>query len=217
MAELINVLIVDDHPIFRDGFSLFLKNFDFISKIFEAPDVSIFLDIIKNQKIDIAFVDINLPGIDGIQGTKEAKILQPGLKIIGISSYEDIAYIDNMLASGAVGYLSKDASKEEIFAAINKVLTGEYYFSSKILALLTKRTVNENDDKSFKKIISEITTREMEVLKLFCKGDSRIEIAQKLFISERTVDKHRENLQQKTNTGNLVKLVLFAVKHEIIR
>ncbi len=207
-----NVIIADDHPIFRDGFRSFLNNQENIGDIYEAANGKIFIDLLKTNKIDLAFMDINMPEKDGFETTKEAIHIQPDIKIIGVSAFQNIDYIDKMLNLGAMGYILKDSGKEEIIQSLNKVMVGDYYFSNRVLAKLSQRViVNQH-----KTTVPEITEREQDVLNLLCRGASRFEIAGKLYISERTVDKHRENLQQKTQTHNVVKLVLYAFKNGLV-
>jgi DNA-binding NarL/FixJ family response regulator len=212
MIPKVSVIIVDDHPIFRAGFISFLQTKSNINKIYESSNAMAFFEILKSAKIDLAFVDINMPIKNGLEVTEEALKLYPKLKIIGISSFENIDYIDKMLELGAMGYILKDAEPHEIEASIEKVLNGDFYFSNKVLVKLSQRIVVNKT----KRDLPEISEREFEVLKLLCKGASRMEIAGKLFISERTVDKHRENIQHKTNTLNVVQLVLYALKNQLI-
>lgn len=212
-----NIIIVDDHPIFRDGFRSFLSLQKSIDKILEAENGNKFLELLKSQPVDLAFVDINMPVLDGFEATREALKIKPDLKIIGISSFENIEYIDKMLECGASGYILKDAGREEITEAIDRVMCGGNYFSSRILTKLTQRVIIIQKEKRIQATLPSFTEREIEVLQLFCAGFSRNEIAEKLFISERTVDKHRENLMTKTGVKNTVGLVLYSIKHKLVK
>lgn len=211
------VIIVDDHPIFRDGFKSFLSIQEHVDEVLEAENGKIFLEIIQKEKVDLAFMDINMPEKDGFEATEEAMALCPELKIIGISSFESTDYIDKMLQCGASGYILKDANREEINEAIKRVMNGGNYFSAKVLSKLTNRVVINQKEKRAQIDIPTFTDREKEILQLFCNGLSRNEIAEQLFISERTVDKHRENLQAKAGVKNTVGLVLYSIKNKIVK
>lgn len=210
------IVIVDDHPIFRDGFRSFLSLQKSIEKIYEAENGNKFLDLLRTTEIDLAFMDINMPEKDGFQATKEALELKPDLKIIGISSFENIEYIDKMIDFGVSGYILKDASRDEIVTAIDQVMSGNNFFSSRVLTMLTERVMVKQKEKKIQAALPKFTDREMEVLQSLCNGLSRNEIAEKLFISERTVDKHRENLMIKTGVKNSVALVLYSIKHKLV-
>lgn len=211
------VIIVDDHPIFRDGFKSFLSIQESVKEVLEAENGKIFLDVLQTSKVDLAFVDINMPEKDGFDATREALEIQPDLKIIGISSFENIEYIDKMLDCGASGYLLKDAERKEISEAIERVMKGGNYFSSRVLTKLTQRVIVKQKEKRERISLPNFTDREKEILQQYCNGLSRSEIAEQLFISERTVDKHRENLQLKTGVKNTVGLVLYSIKYKIAK
>jgi DNA-binding NarL/FixJ family response regulator len=208
------VMIVDDHKIFRDGFKLVLNTLDNVQFVGEAATGKEFLELLRTTKADVVFMDINLPVMDGIAATQEALKLQPDLKIIAISSYDGIEYVNKMLYAGVEGYLLKDSEYDEIKDAIESVMTGRNYFSKKILVLLTKNTITRKQEEKEKTNLPRLTKRELEIVGLMCKGFNKKEIAERLYISERTVEKHKENLMMKTGTNNSVSLVVFALRNK---
>ncbi|MFW5886397.1 MAG: response regulator [Bacteroidota bacterium] len=212
----LKICIVDDHPIFREGFKTVIKSIRKEDQVDEASNGQEFLSKLEKENYNLVFMDINMPIMDGLEATQKAMEKKKSLKIMALTSYEGIEYIDKMLYAGVEGYLLKDASYEEIKKAIEKIIQGENYFSEKILLKLSKRAIVKRDEEKKKAELPGLSKREIEVLELICQGYSRMEIADKLFISERTVDKHKENLQVKTNTKNSVNLVLYSIKNKIV-
>jgi len=208
----ISVLLVDDHKLFREGLKLLLENVEFINQVDEAVNGNDFLFKIKDQKYDIIFMDIEMPEKDGITATREAIATQPEINIIGLSIYGDENYYKQMINAGVKGFMIKNSGFNDVLDAINAVLSGNNYFSPEIL----KRLIKSFDKSSGKTADNELTKREEEVLYLICKGFSNQEIADSLFLSKRTVDKHRENLLLKTRSKNTAGLVIYAVKNNIV-
>lgn len=208
----LKVILVDDHQLFREGLKLLLGNFKYIVSIKEASNGQDFLEMLKEDRPDIVFMDINMPGVDGIEATRLALQSEPSLNIIGLSMYADEDYYTRMIDAGAKGFVLKNSSIHEVETAVKHIMNGNNYFSPEILTGLVrsinrKKTTVHHD---------ELSERELEVLYQICKGLSNQEIADKLHISKRTVDKHRENLLAKTNSKNTVGLVMFAIKNKIV-
>jgi DNA-binding NarL/FixJ family response regulator len=209
----ISVIIVDDHQLFREGLKLLLNNLSVIGRIEEAANGAELLSVLENQFLpDIIFMDIEMPGINGIETTKQALKLVPGLNIIALSMYGDEDYYSNMIEAGAKGFILKNSGILEVELAIKHVLDGNNYFSQEILSGLLKN-INKK-----KRILPSpgLTEREEEVLFQICRGLSNQEIAGVLNISKRTVDKHRENLLLKTESKNTAGLVIYAIKNGIV-
>jgi len=207
-----SILLVDDHALFRGGLRLLLEQLEFISTVDEAGSGQEFLERLSSGIPDITFIDIEMPGMDGIQASREAIVLYPDLKIIALSMYGDEQYYTEMISAGARGFVLKNSSIQDIEAAIRNVIAGDNYFSQEILNRLIAGLGKKN--KAPKN--TDISEREQEVLYLICKGLSNQEIADKLYLSKRTVDKHRENLLLKTGARNTAGLVMFAVRNGIV-
>lgn len=205
------VVVVDDHKIFRNGLKMVLETIDDVEVVAEASNGIDFLEILDQQKVDLVFMDVNMPQLCGVETTSSALNKNENLKVIALTSYDTFDTIDKMLNAGADGYLLKDADYNEIIEAIDAVMSGSNFFSPKILKELTQR-VSKQRITSKKNNYDELSKREHEILKLLCEGLSKKEIAKKLNISERTVEKHRENLMSKTNTNSTIALVVNAFK-----
>lgn len=206
------VIIVDDHKMFRSGLRFLLSNIPNITVIGEASNGKEFLEMAENETIDIALMDINMPEMNGIEATRIAMEKYPDLKVIVLSMHGEEEYYDQMLDAGVKGFLLKNSDADELIAAIEAVIAGKSYFSQELL-------VDILDQKRLQKLRTDtvkLSTRELEVLKLICDGFSNAEIAEHLFISHRTVDRHRANLLSKTGCKNSTSLVMYAVKNKII-
>jgi len=214
-----SVFLVDDHQLFREGLKLLLSNMPFIGGISEASNGSEFLEALQPKMPetvvdipDIVFMDIEMPVMNGIDTTMAAMDRFPQLKIIALSMYGDEEYYTKMIHAGVKGFILKNSGIQEVEDAIVNVVNGKNYFSQEIVAglvlNLTKRKKTAGT--------GELSDREVEVLYHICKGYSNKEIADTLFLSKRTVDKHRENLLLKTGSKNTAGLVIFAIQSGII-
>lgn len=209
--EQYSIILVDDHKLFREGLKLLLENLDYIDNVYEAANGEEFLKLVEKQQPDIVFMDIEMPVMDGITATRQVLKLHPGLNIIALSMYGDENYYTPMINAGAKGFILKNSGIQDVETAIHNVVSGNNYFSQEIL----NRLLNGIRKKSKTKKSDELTEREEEVLFHICKGLSNQEIADTLYLSKRTVDKHRENLLSKTNVRNTAGLVMYAVKNGI--
>ena len=206
-------MIVDDHKLFRDGLKLLLKSHPFICEISEASSGEEFLEYLPKIKPDVVIMDISMPGMNGIDATKKAIGMMPNLKVIALSMYGDEEYYSNMISAGAKAFLLKNSDIDEVYNAILSVCEGRNYFSQEIMYNLVKNI------SQVKKTVTtpDLTEREIEILFFICKGLSNQEIGDKLFISKRTVDKHRANILEKTGNNNTASLVMWAIKSGIIK
>jgi DNA-binding NarL/FixJ family response regulator len=205
----ISIYLVDDHSLFREGLKMLLSNLDYVDNIYEAENGQQFIDELPDHRVDIAMLDIEMPVLNGVQAARLAKKILPGIKMIALSMYSDESYYLNMFESGACGYLLKNSSFQEVEKAILDVYNGKSYVSVEILDNILKHPQKSN----FNSIIEKLTDREMEILQLICQGHTNSEIAEKLVLSKRTIDKHRENLLQKTDSKNTANLVIFAIRN----
>ena len=205
----LNIYLVDDHSLFREGLSFLLSSSDFVDQIYEAENGKNFIEKLKANPADLALLDIEMPVMNGIEAAKQAREICPDLKIIALSMYSDENYYTSMIESGVNGFLLKNSNFSVVKKAIEEVMQGKSYFSYEIIQLLVKRMGRNPEEQK----LPEITDREAEVLVEICHGLSNSEIADKLQISKRTIDKHRENLLDKTKSKNTVSLVLYAIKN----
>lgn len=209
--EKLSIHLVDDHSLFREGLKFLLSNCDFISEIEESENGKIFLEKLDSKIPDVVLMDIEMPEIDGITASKIALEKYPNLKIIALSMYAEEEYYSKMIDVGVRGFLLKNSQFEDVQKAILDVSEGNNFFSQEIL----DRIIANMYKKKTEKTILDLTEREIEVLYNICKGLSNQEIADLLFISKRTVDKHRENLLLKTEAKNTAGLVVYAIKNGI--
>jgi DNA-binding NarL/FixJ family response regulator len=209
----ISVLIVDDHQLFREGLKLLLGVSPIIGDVYQTSNGNEFLNFIENTRPDIVLMDINMPIMDGIEATTKALKEHPDLKIIALSMFGDDEYYIKMIEAGAKGFIVKNSDIEVVETAIQQVMEGKTYFASNVMATLVMH-LNQRKNEETK---NELSERESEILYMICKGLSNQEIADALFLSKRTVDKHRENILAKTQAKNTAGLVLYAIKHNIIQ
>ncbi len=206
----LKIYLVDDHALFREGLRFLLSNLDIVEEIYEAENGKEFVSGLKEKSVDVALLDIEMPEMNGIEATKEALQIYPDLKIIGLSMYSEESYYSSMIDAGATGFLLKNSNFGEVRKAITDVCNGKNYFSAEILQSILTKVVAKTQQPE----ITDITERETEILFYICNGLSNTEIADKLSISKRTVDKHRENLLQKTQSKNTANLVIYAIKNK---
>lgn len=204
----IAVYLVDDHVLFLEGIRFLLSSLDSVAAVFEAHNGQELLESFSQHQADLVLLDIEMPGMNGIEAARELKQSYPEVKIIALSMYSDEQYYAGMIEAGADGFLLKNSNFSVVKRAIDEVMSGRNYFSQEIVQSLVKNRQKPGEPSQ----PHPITERETEVLRLICEGLSNAEIAEKLQLSRRTVDKHRENLLEKTHSKNTVALVLFAIK-----
>lgn len=210
--EKIRIIITDDHQLFRNGLKILLNAFPEFEVTGEASNGEEFLKLIRDTCADVALMDINMPEMDGIEATRKALKICPKLDIIALSMYGEEEYYYKMVDAGAKGFVLKDSDISEVKEAILTVNKGGSFFSQELLYhVIQKIKHRENESKS-----ANLSKREKEILLKICEGLSNQEIAESLFISKRTVDKHRANLLGKTNSKNTASLILFAIRHKLI-
>lgn len=210
--EKIRIIITDDHQLFRNGLKILLNAFPEFEVTGEASNGEEFLRLIRETCADVALMDINMPEMDGIEATRKALKICPELDIIALSMYGEEEYYYKMVDAGAKGFVLKDSDISEVKEAILTVKKGGSYFSQELLYhVIQKIKHRENESRS-----ANLSKREKEILLKICEGLSNQEIAENLFISKRTVDKHRANLLGKTSSKNTASLILFAIRHKLI-
>jgi DNA-binding NarL/FixJ family response regulator len=212
--EKIRLVIADDHEIFRDGFKLMLSKFTDIQLVGEAEDGEKLVELAKKSKPDVIITDIKMPIMDGIEATQKIIAQFPQIGIIGLSMFDEDDLIVDMLEAGARGFLIKNAGKFEITEAIRTVYDGDPYYCKTTSLKLSKRIAKSRFN-PFKKSdnTEEFSARELEIIYLICKELTNKEIADKLFLSIRTVEGYRLKIQEKMHVKNTVGLVIYAVKN----
>lgn len=212
---MISIILVDDHQMFRDGLKFAISQIDDLEVIGEASNGVEFLNQLEELNPDVILMDIGMPKMDGVEATEKAVTLKPSINIIALSMFGDVEYYQKMVAAGAKGFLMKEASVDELEAGIREVVNGGTYFSQELLQKIITHMANPNVKSSNNSVVS-LTRREEEVLDLICKGYDNKEIADQLFISQKTVEGHKTNLMSKTYTKNAINLMLFAIKHNLV-
>jgi DNA-binding NarL/FixJ family response regulator len=202
------IIIVDDHKLFRSGLKYILEESGLYEVLAEASNGAEFLDLLKDISPDLVILDINMPVMNGIEAAKKAIAIFPDLPILILSMHSESEYYTTLLETGVKGFVLKDADNDEFFTAIQKVLRGGTYFSQELLLNIIRKESQTNTVK--------LTRREREVLELLSKGHSNQEISVFLNISQRTVERHRTILLEKTGSRNSVSLIVYAIKNKLI-
>jgi len=207
------IIIVDDHEIFRKGLRMVINKFDNATVVAEATNGQEFIDLLSTTDVDIVLMDIQMPILNGIDACKKALEIKPELAIVALSMYGEEKYLQSMLEVGARGFLLKNIDKEKLHKAIDVISIGNNYFSEELLSFFTQKYFSKPKNPD---LTPKLTERELEVLILIAKGQTDKEIADNLFISERTVNGHRANLISKTGSKNTVNLLVYAIKNNLI-
>lgn len=208
------LLICDDHQLVVDGFKNILESNPHVELVGSANNGQRAIEIAENIPLDIILMDIDMPVLNGVEATRILKKKFDHLKIIIISMHGEKAMIKKMMEIGADGYLLKNATQEELFAAIDKVANGGKFFSEDItLSLLSD---NHQTNQSNAATLAELSEREIEILRWIAEGFSNKQIGEKLFISHRTVDTHRTNIMKKLDVNNIAGLIRIALKNNLI-
>ena len=194
-----------------------MSTHDFVHHIYEASSGRDFIENLSFVDCDLVLMDIEMPEMNGIEATEQALRIRPDLKVIVLSMYGDEQYYYKMVDVGVKGFVLKNSGIEKVIAAIRAVAAGENYFSEELLVNILNNMRDGGQHKPEPETPdNEISERELEILYHVCLGLSNQEIADKLFISKRTVDKHRANLLSKTGCRNTAALVMYAIKNKMI-
>ena len=203
------VMLVDDHPLFRQGLRTLLETKDSITVVGEAGDGSEAVEMAAKMTPDVIVMDINMPEHSGLEATKQIKEFYPNIKIIILSRHADNIYVDQALKFGALGYVHKDAAYDELIVALEAVYKGRHYLSPAVLQPVVNSYMHATPTTGAMALYDKLTAREKEVFKLLAKGHSRSMMADMLYISPKTVDRHRSNLLKKLNLHNEDEIVQF--------
>lgn len=218
MPKPIKILLADDELLFRKGIAFLLEREKNIEIVFEASDGSEILDYLKNNQNhpDIILMDLKMPNLNGVEATKIIQKEYPEIKIIALTSYDSKSFINNIIQVGASSYLIKNATPAEMIFTINEVANNGFYYNDAVLQVINECATQLPKYNNLSLEENFLTSREKEVLKLICKQFNTQEIADKIFISPRTVEGHRTNLLLKTECKNIAGLVVYAIQNKII-
>jgi DNA-binding NarL/FixJ family response regulator len=208
----IRILIADDHQMFIDGLKALLKrekNFQIIGEVSSGGQA---IEFIGKTQPDLLITDISMPGMSGVELTRWVKQNYPDIKVLVLTMYNDREIVNEILMSEAEGYILKNTGKHELISAINRINDNSTYYSTEVLNIMMTRLKKQ---KTIEKNTALLTPREIEIVKLIMEELSSEEIADKLFISKRTVDTHRKNIIAKTNTRTIVGLLKFAIENNL--
>lgn len=204
-----NVFIVDDHQLVVDGLRSLLDNeaqYTIVGYSNQPKDV---MDMLDRLKVDILITDINMPGMTGVELTRNVKKKFPNLKVLALSMFGERQVIKEMIDAGISGYILKNTGKQELLEALAKLANGQNFFGEEVTQELMKSFRADGEG-------SHLTNREIEIIRLIENEYSNKKIADLLFISERTVETHRKNIFRKTGTQSIVGLLKYAYDHKII-
>lgn len=216
---MIHLALADDEALFRKGMKLLLEDYEGISVVLEAQDGEQLLQQLRQATTlpDVLLLDMKMPNLNGVE---TAKVLQenfPSIKIIVLSTYFSKAFIVNMIELGAGAYLPKNATPDEVVATIREVYNNGFSYNQAVLEVIRDNMLQKSKPKMPLSFGVEITSREKEILQLICEEYTTGEIAEKLFISPRTVDGHRNNLLEKLGCKNVAGLVVYAIQHQLVK
>ncbi len=207
----IRVMLVDDHAVVRMGFKLLLQGADDIEVVAEAESGEEAIKRYPAIKPDVVVMDISMPGIGGLEAVSRLLAKDPAAKVLILSAHEDSSHPKRLLKAGAVGYLSKRSAAEELIQAIHQVFKGKTFLDSKLAqAMAVQQLTGEQNP------VEVLSDREFEVFMLLAKGQSVAQIAEKLFLSPRTVGTHLYNIKQKLNAGNSAEITLIAMRNGLL-
>lgn len=217
MSNPIKVVVVDDHSIFRKGLVMLLEEINGIEVCGEAVNGKDFVDRMDELAPDVVLMDVKMPEMGGAEAARIAISRNSKVKIIALSMYDQDEYIKNMLEVGAKGFLLKNIQKDELEKAIRIVSYDGIYYSAELSNMFINNFLGKgNRKKTNVESAIKLTNRELDVLRLVCKEMTNQQIAERLYISERTVHGHRANLMNKLNVANTVGLVKFAIRYKYI-
>ena len=209
---MIKVLIVDDHQVVVDGLLRMLEQNPHIEVVGQAMNGPDALELLKSSVVDVAVIDINLPGMDGLELCKAILKQNPNTKVLTLTTFNEVSFITRIMKNGASGYLLKNTSKDELIEAIQTVYKNEQYLSKEV----KDKLISSSFGKEETAFIPKLTRREKEVLKLIIDEMTTKEIAVKLFISDATVETHRLHLLNKLGARNTAGLVKTAIQKGLI-
>ncbi|MFD2515138.1 response regulator [Pontibacter locisalis] len=218
---MIRIILADDHKLIRDGIKALLKIENALEVVGEAADGEQLIKLLSEITADLVLLDLNMPGKSGVDTIKHIKIHFPDVRVLVLSMLNYEQYVHEAMEAGATGYLLKDTGKDELISAIGLVAKGTSYICSNVtLDLLRKQhadvPVQVHVNVSNQKEVKDLTKRELEILNLIAEGLTNADIAERLYTSKRTIETHRQNLLEKTQTKNTATLIRYAFQKGLI-
>lgn len=210
---MIQVLLVDDHALFRTGLKSVLGEAGDIEVIGEASSGEEAIDHLRALRPDIILMDVNMPGIGGIEATRKITRQTPEMKVVAVTALSDDPFPNQLLDAGAMGYISKGCPAEEMFEAIRSVIAGDHYISKDVAQKLALSHVSGQASESPMK---KLSAREMQVMTMIVTGQGTQQISDSLFLSPKTISTYRHRLYEKLGVSNDVELTHFAIRHNVI-
>lgn len=212
----IRLILADDHAVVRSGLRMLLEAQPDIEIVAEAESGRQAVEKVRKMRPDVVLMDVQMPELNGIEATQQIKKVAPETAILALTMHEDDQYFFEMLHSGASGYVPKRAAPDELVTAIRTVARGEIFLYPSLATRLVQDYLKRADADDQPLVYDELTPREREVLVLIAEGLTNAEIADKLVISVKTVDRHRENIMRKLNMHNRIDLVKYAIRTGLI-
>lgn len=221
MGDTIRIALADDEVLFRKGISFILQRKKGIDVIFEASNGEEMVSFLRenrrnNSNPDIVIMDLKMPVLNGVEATRIIHEEFPEIKIIALTSYNTKSFIANMIDVGAASYLVKNTTPQDLLTTIHEVYENGFYYNDDVLQVIHECLISPKKKSKSRFLEEQLTNREVEVLKLICKQNSGAEIAEKLFLSIRTVEGHRNNLLRKTECKNMIGLIIYAINNEYV-
>jgi DNA-binding NarL/FixJ family response regulator len=210
----IKVLVVDDHKLFREGIVTLLFSAENVEVVAQAEDGLDAIEKAKHYKPDVVLLDITMPRMNGIEATKKLKALMPKIKIVSLSMHSEKQYVKGVLEAGADGYLLKNCTNRQLTDAIQSVYEGKKYLSEDITGLVISGYLAPSGSEASE--YEKLSVREKEIFLLFAEGKSTREISERLFISVKTVNTHKQNILEKLELNSNTELVKYALKNGLI-
>ena len=207
---MIRILLVDDHDLFRAGMGSILRSQDDMLVVGEYSDGEQVIEAVRQEAPDLVLMDVNMPGMGGIEATRTILRIAPQTKIIAVTVLSDDPFPNQLLDAGASGYISKGSGSQEMMEAIQTVMRGNYYISSDVAQKLTLTNFRKRGEAS---PLDTLTAREMQVMLMITRGQSNQEIADILFLSPKTISTYRHRVFEKLDVSNDVELTHLAIRH----
>lgn len=208
------IALADDHQLFMDGMELIFKQQEDCTIVGTAPSGEAVLELLQKTEVDLVIMDINMPGMDGIETAKQIRSLHPGMHIMIVTMHHHVSYIKKLMRIGVQGYILKDDGQAQMILALKAIQRGEKFYSERVRNSLISSFDNSSSPSGLNRI--SLSKREDEVLQLVAKGLTTPDIASKLFVAPSTIMTHRKNIMQKLDVKNAAELIRVATENGLI-